>query len=103
MLILSQTEHASDDRWFGEAGRDKTATSNNTGHRLGSGLFLHLEGRRLDWKGKNALAHAKIHNFQFTFICVALFTILSFSPHYSFRVILVMHIRNVQLAKNGII
>lgn len=56
MFILPQTEHASADWWSGAAGRDKTATSNNTGHRLGPGLFLYLEGRRLDWKGKNALA-----------------------------------------------
>lgn len=55
MCILSQTEHASDDGWFGEAGRDKTASGNNTGHRMGPGVFLYLEGCRLDWKGKNAV------------------------------------------------
>lgn len=47
-----QTQHAPNDRRLGKARANPMATGNHPGHRLDSGVFLYLEGGRLDRKGK---------------------------------------------------
>lgn len=47
-----QAQHAWNDRWLGKTRPDSSATGNNTGHRLGPCVLLHLERGWLDREGK---------------------------------------------------